>query len=203
MKRALFFTIFGYLSGSILYADVFGVLFGKKAFYAQSPDQNPGTANAFKYGGFWCGALTLLCDLFKGLLPVLFYLRAAPLHNNWGLLIVLAAPVLGHIFPIFRKFRGGKGIATTFGCLLGLIPYILPVAMFAAVFLFLSLGLRITPAFYRTIIAYWTSAGGMALLGAPPAILVGFLTITAAVCLRLHLSKEEKERFGVKVLWMR
>ena len=116
---------------------------------------------------------------------------------------MLAAPVIGHIFPVFHRFRGGKGIATTFGCLLGLIPYLHPVLSFAAVFLILSVGLRITPNFYRTLVAYPVTAAIMLLTGVDPVVWVSFLIVTAVVFLRLYQSKEEKEQIGVKLLWMR
>ena len=121
------FIILGYMSGSVLYADLFGSLFGKKELYQNSADKNPGTANAYIYGGFWCGTLTLIFDLLKGFLPVFLYLQLAPEPESWGLALVISAPVIGHIFPLFNKFHGGKGIAATFGCLLGLFPYLKPV----------------------------------------------------------------------------
>lgn len=202
MTHASLFAFLGYLSGSVLYANVFGSFFAEKDLYKNSQDGNPGAANAFQYGGFWCGILTLVCDMLKGFLPVFLYMRLAPDLSNNALALVLAAPVVGHIFPIFSKFRGGKGISTTFGCLLALFPYSLPFALFAAVFIFLSVGLRISPHYYRTIAAYLMTAIGLILLHAVPAVRTGFLVITAAVCLRMYLSREEKERFEVKLLWM-
>ncbi len=201
MKEAILFAILGYLSGSVLYANVFGTLFKNKELYQCSADKNPGSANAFKYGGIKCGTLTLLCDLAKGFLPVFCYLQLSPVVKDWTLPLVLAAPVVGHIFPVFYKFRGGKGIAATFGCLLGLLPYALPVLLFAAAFVFLSVVLRIRPHYYRTIAAYISTDFTMILAGVVPAIWCGFLIITAAVTFKMHLSKEEKERLEVKLLW--
>lgn len=181
---------------------MFGALLGKKDLYQESSDQNLGTTNAYKYGGFWCGTLTLLCDLAKGFLPVFAYTHFLSAQPTWGLSAVLAAPVIGHIFPVLHRFRGGKGIATTFGCLLGLVPYLHPVLAFAAVFVILSVGLRITPTFYRTLIAYPMTAAVMILTGAVPAVWVSFLIVTATVFLRLYQSKEEREPIGVKLIWM-
>lgn len=203
MLKTVIFIIFAYLSGSVLYANIFADLFGKRELYQNSPDQNPGAANAFQYGGFLCGTLTLLCDLLKGFLPVHLYLRFVPAPYNQGLFLVLAAPVIGHIFPLFSDFRGGKGIAVTFGCLLGLFPYLQPVYWFAAVFVFLSAGIRITPHFYRTIAAYLITAAALMISGAEGTVCAGFLIITGMVCLKMHLSKEEREKFEVKLLWMR
>lgn len=202
MTGTFLFSILGYLSGSVLYANVFGTIFQKKALYQNSPDHNPGTANAYIYGGFWCGTLTLLGDLLKGLLPVYLYLQLVPIQNKWGLSLVLAAPVIGHIFPLWNGFQGGKGIAATFGCLLGLFPYGQPFLLFAAVFIFLSVVLQISPHYYRTIAAYLLTALVMTAAGVSPAVWAGFLMITISVCFRLCLSKEKKDRFEVKLLWM-
>ena len=75
MLTSLCFTVFGYLSGSILFARVYAGLFGKDLI-TDSKDGNPGTSNAFIYGGMACGILTLLGDLIKGVLPVLLVLCA-------------------------------------------------------------------------------------------------------------------------------
>ena len=91
MLISLCFTAFGYLCGSILFARVYGALFGKDLI-SNSTDGNPGTSNAFIYGGMLCGTLTLLGDLIKGFLPVFLYLymkmcirdRARILCNKYG-----------------------------------------------------------------------------------------------------------------------
>ena len=74
MNLAVVYSLIGYLSGSILYADVFAKLF-KKDIYKDSRDKNPGTANAFQFGGFRCGLCTLICELLKGFLPVYCYVN--------------------------------------------------------------------------------------------------------------------------------
>lgn len=199
MKTVLYFGIMGYLSGSILYARIFGALFHRNEIITESRDHNPGTANAFQYGGIWCGLLTLCGDMMKGFLPVWLYLHFAK-ASPAGLSIVLAAPVIGHIFPVFYQFRGGKGIATTFGCLLGLFPFLQPVLIFACAFLVFSLILRITPNFYRTIAAYSLTLMLLLIKKAGSAVCGGFLIIAAAVFLRLHHSKEVRERMRAKLL---
>jgi len=100
-KDAIVFMLIGYLSGSILYAPLFGKLLKGWDILEESRDQNPGTANAFMYGGFLCGILTLCCDLAKGFFPVYLYLRIGNRPIGTELAVVLAAPVVGHIFPVF------------------------------------------------------------------------------------------------------
>mgnify|MGYP000165038127 FL=1 len=201
--RALLYSAAGYISGSILFARVFGAVF-KKDILNQSRDGNPGTANAFMYGGFFCGVLTLLFELLKGFIPVFLYLRKTPLlFNSLGLAFVLAAPVLGHAFPIFYRFSGGKGIAVSFGCLLGLLPAVTPLSVLAFTFMFFSLVLKIEHHYHRTFLTYALSAVLMFLIMPNKYICWGFAVITVIVCLRLLLSNEEKEKFKVSVLWKR
>ena len=204
MANTLFAIVLGYLSGSILFARLAVRLFGKPDILEKSPDGNPGTSNAFAYGGFWCGLFVLLGDLAKGFLPVWCWFHSgfdAP-GSLWAALI-LAAPVVGHGFPIFYRFRGGKGIAVTFGCLLGLMPRWIPAVTLALCFLFFSLILRIKPHFYRTVATYLFTAVSLALFRVEAWALLGFCLMGAVVLLRLHKSGEERERPEVKLLWMR
>ncbi len=204
MTRVLLFTLFGYLCGSILFADLFSKLF-RKDILTPSKDQNPGVANAFMYGGFRCGVCTLLGDVLKGFLPVFLLTLTTPAQAlDWRYALALAAPVLGHAFPVFFRFQGGKGIAATFGCLLGLFPYSpLPFALFAACFIFFSVVLKISPHFYRTIFAYLTAAILLPVLGAPSTMCGAFVIMAATVCARLHMSREERERMTVRLAWKR
>ena len=199
MMRDLFFILISYLSGSVLYARIFGRLLGKGDITQNSKDHNPGTANAFQNGGFLCGSLTLICDILKGFLPVYFYFSG---ETTWAAAFVLAAPIVGHDFPLFHKAEGGKGIAVTFGCLLGLVPNILPLILFALFFIFFSVILRITPHFYRTIITYLCTLLALCFSSGARIYAFGFLLITLTVCLRFALSREEKERLQIKLLWM-
>lgn len=201
MSRTLCYVIIGYLSGSILYARVFEKLFHKENMIEGSKDRNPGTANAFMRGGFWCGVLTLCCDMGKGCIPVFFYHQGE--MTQLGLALVLAAPAIGHIFPLFHNGRGGKGIATTFGSLLGLFPAMTPVLVLAVCFIFFSLILRITPHFYRTIGSYGASFIMLCLIREAFSVKLGFLLITIVVGIRFALSKEEKDKIRVSLLWKR
>lgn len=198
---ALWFAVFGYLSGSVLYARVFARLFGKSKALEDSQDRNPGTFNAFKYVSFWCGVWTLSFDLLKGFLPVFLYLRWNGQKPPHALALVIAAPVIGHIYPLFFKFRGGKGIAATFGCLLGLLPFWQPLAILALFFIFFSVVLQISPHFHRTLASYLGTCLGMLLLG-NSAVALGFSLITAAVFVHMLAGSKETEKVKVSFLWM-
>ncbi len=201
MERSLLCILVAYLSGSVLYANVFGELFGVRAQYARTRDANPGVANAYLCGGFFCGTLTLVCDVAKAAVPVYLFTHMGEPLPQWALPFLLAAPVAGHILPVFCGFRGGKGIAATFGALLGLFPYEEPLLLFAASFIFLSLVVRVSPHYYRTFAAYLLAAVLMLLRHVLGGVAVGFLLITLSVCTKMVTSHETKAKFEVNLLW--
>lgn len=183
MSKAILFSIIGYLSGSLLPARFFSKKFCGRDVTEDSPDKNPGTFNAFTYGGFWCGALTLICDLLKSFLPVFLYLRVA--EKGIGLIFVMVSPVLGHIFPIFHKFDGGKGIAASFGVLLGLAPDMRPVMILGAMYLLYSFVFKVTPHFYRLVLTYSTMVVLVGLIRPGAAVVIGCVVVSAAVIFKL------------------
>jgi glycerol-3-phosphate acyltransferase PlsY len=77
-------------------------------------DGNPGATNAWKAGGWRVGLPALLLDYLKGAVPVGLAHFAAGL-SGWSLVPVALAPVAGHAFSPFLRFRGGKALAVTFG----------------------------------------------------------------------------------------
>lgn len=201
--REIGYAAIGYLLGSILFARVADRFFHCGDVAQNSCDQNPGTVNAFHNGGFSCGVFTLSGDLLKGFLPIQMYFfgnGALPVPLTFAL--VLAAPVIGHIFPLYYHFRGGKGIATTFGCLLGLFPECVPVAILAGCFLFFSCVVRISPNYYKTALTYLCAEVVILLFLPQRAIAIGFSLITLAVGIRLKTSKEERLPCKAGFLWM-
>ena len=198
------FAILGYLLGGILFAPIFGKIF-KKDVVGSSDDKNPGAANAFKNGGPLCGVLTLACDVLKGLVPVAICLCNNKcddlLTNQIGTALVLLAPVLGHMFPVYRHFKGGKGIAVTFGVLLGYLPYIYPALILAIFFILFSVVIVVKPDFYKTLLVYFCVSVTFLIKSPFPGLRLGFILISIFVFLRFHLSKEKREKIEVKFLW--
>ena len=86
---------------------------------------NPGATNVLRIGGKKAAFITLLGDMFKGTIPVLIthfviYLELVNFDNPFFVLALVGiAAFLGHLFPLFFKFKGGKGVATALGVLLG------------------------------------------------------------------------------------
>ncbi len=82
--------------------------------------KNPGATNVLRLGGGFCAAQVLLVDVLKGTIPVYgsYFLQVEPV---WLGVIAIAA-CLGHIYPIFFGFKGGKGVATAFGAVAPISP---------------------------------------------------------------------------------
>ncbi len=79
---------------------------------------NPGATNVLRVGGKKAAMITLIGDMLKGLLPVLLA-QALGLSYGWLFLVGFAA-FLGHLYPLFYGFKGGKGVATAFGVYIGI-----------------------------------------------------------------------------------
>jgi len=86
--------------------------------------KNIGATNVARLLGKKMGALTLGCDMLKGLLPMFAVSLLLGADPNRELLIALcgAATVMGHMFPVYLRFKGGKGVATALGAFLYLAP---------------------------------------------------------------------------------
>lgn len=110
-------VIVAYLSGSISTA-----IIACKLMHLPDPRQqgsgNPGATNVLRFGGKKVAIITLLGDMLKGVAPVL----AAKWYglDALGLSLVAFAAFIGHLYPVFFGFKGGKGVATAFGCLVAL-----------------------------------------------------------------------------------
>jgi len=107
--------IISYILGSI----PFGVLFSKhKGVELQkSGSGNIGATNVLRTAGKGAAAFTLIGDLLKGSISI--FLAKNILYEPWVALSGVAV-ILGHIFPVFLKFKGGKGVATAFGVFLAI-----------------------------------------------------------------------------------
>ena len=99
--------ILSYILGSINFAYIMAKV--KGIDISSSGSGNPGTSNALRTLGKGYAVIVLLGDLLKGALPIMFF------YEDQYFLIYGVAAVLGHIFPVFYKFKGGKGVATYLG----------------------------------------------------------------------------------------
>jgi acyl phosphate:glycerol-3-phosphate acyltransferase len=167
--NALPFALLGYLLGSLPFAIIVS-----KAFGLDDPRShgsgNPGATNVLRTGNKLAAVLTLLGDAAKGWLAV--WLTGALGADIRGIAMAGVAAFLGHVFPVFLKFRGGKGVATAMGVLAGLSGALVVAA--ATTWLLTALLTR-----------YSSLAALLAALVAPFAagVLIGRIEITTAVTL--------------------
>ncbi len=114
-------SIVAYFLGSVSFAVIVSRLFGLPDPRTYGSN-NPGATNVLRSGNKLAAALTLLGDALKGWLAVALALRAAPVLGLGEAHIALAALLVfvGHLFPAFYQFKGGKGVATALGVLLAL-----------------------------------------------------------------------------------
>ncbi len=115
----IIWIVAAYLLGSIAFGILVSKLFGL-------PDPrtvgsgNPGATNVLRSGKKMAAALTLLGDAFKGWFPVWLALQSNMLM--WVVAAVGLAVFFGHLYPIYHKFKGGKGVATALGVMLAISP---------------------------------------------------------------------------------
>lgn len=190
----------GYLSGGVLYGYLIPKAFGKGDITAISDDGNPGTANVYKYCGVLAGTLTVFCELCKGTLPIYYACHTLNTQNFWFAL-VMAAPVLGHAFPIYpyantSGMRGGKSIAVSFGVLIGLVPETTPLLILIVFYLTFSLVIKIYTHFYRSIITFVCFGATCLLVVANKVIALGCCLNTVIVVLK-HLARFKEDKFSV------
>jgi glycerol-3-phosphate acyltransferase PlsY len=113
--------LLAYLMGSI----PFGVVVGKLFYHVDVREHgsgNVGTTNVFRVLGKKAGTVVLVCDMLKGYIPAFiaaYFLRET---DPWLVIVIAAAPVVGHMYSVFLKGRGGKGVATGAGVVIALIP---------------------------------------------------------------------------------
>ena len=127
LLAALAAYLIGSLSFAVLVSRVMGL-----ADPRSYGSQNPGATNVLRSGNKAAAALTLLLDGVKGWLPVWAVVRYGAVFGlgDGSLALVALAAFAGHVWPVFFRFKGGKGVATAAGVLLGIEP-VLGLATFA------------------------------------------------------------------------
>ena len=112
--------LLAYLAGSI----PFGLVVGKVFYHVDVREHgsgNVGTTNVFRVLGKKAGVVVLVGDMLKGFVPA--FVAAHVFHlDPWITIFIAAAPVVGHMYSMFLKGSGGKGVATGAGVVLALVP---------------------------------------------------------------------------------
>lgn len=144
--KILFCLIFGYIFGCFSTGYFIGKL--KKVDIRNYGSGNIGTTNALRTLGAKAGAITLLGDAFKAVIPMLLVRYIFFDHSDFAQLLSLytgLGVVLGHNYPVWLKFKGGKGIAATGGVMMAfdilIVPFALPMfILIVAITRYVSLG---------------------------------------------------------------
>jgi len=184
----LFWVGVGYLCGSVPVAWFIGRAHGVDIRRIGSG--NVGATNVGRYLGRRWGVICLLLDVLKGLGPVLAAGLAMGVCGRvdlgaveaWNWLAVAAAAVVGHVFPVWLRFRGGKGVATGLGVLLGFHPILtVPMAVSLATWLLVVFATRyvgLASVLAAGLLPLYVLIAGR-LGGAWGAQIVPFVTVTA------------------------
>jgi len=205
---SLSFIVGAYLLGSIPWGYLIGKIYGVDVRTVGS--QNIGATNVTRTVGRGAGKVCFALDFLKGALPVLAVQLVFNRHDTtlpeWVLIGTMLAAILGHIFPIFLKFHGGKGVSTAAGAILALAP--LPLLVAAAVWVvvffcsrYVSLA-SISASVVLPVVAWlfkWLNVGGEA---AKSMVTLSFLTLVAILAVIRHhanirrLLNGTESRFG-------
>ena len=173
--------------GAYLLASIpFGKIIARKVADIDITDRgsgNIGATNVSRELGIKWGLVTLLLDCLKGFLPVFLasrYLWHPGIMFSWGLSAIATVSLLGHQFPLFQKFKGGKGVATALGIYLAIspIPCLIALLLFVLVvyrWKYVSLG-SLVSAFSLPIM--------VTLFGKPIPIGIGALVIASLIFLK-------------------
>ncbi len=125
--ETILLLIIAYISGSIPWSVWLGKRFSGIDPRTES-DGNPGAANAFRTAGKSVGIAVLVLDFLKAFIPVLIARWLLDLPDT-SLLLITFAPMFGHAFSVFLRFRGGLGITSLFGVWAGLPLYEVPLVL--------------------------------------------------------------------------
>jgi glycerol-3-phosphate acyltransferase PlsY len=125
----IFFPVMGYLVGAIPFGLVISKMVGVDVRTQGS--RNIGATNVNRVLGKKLGFITLICDCLKGLLPMYFAAVLLPESETKEMVVALTGvmAVLGHMFPVYLRFRGGKGVATGMGVFLYLSPLAIAISL--------------------------------------------------------------------------
>ena len=123
------FLLFTYLVAAIPFGVVVTRLAGGTKDLATTGSGNIGATNVARVYSWRLAIIVLLLDAAKGFVPVWLSLRLWPDAPSWWTSTVVLCTVFAHIFPLYLRFRGGKGVATSAGALLAVSPQIVAPSM--------------------------------------------------------------------------
>ena len=174
-------ALVAYLIGSINFAIIFSKKFAGFDV-REKGSKNAGTTNVLRTVGKGAAALTLICDILKGVVAVLIAMLAANIWKDTDTVVLkyLAGlfAIIGHTFPVYYGFKGGKGVATSLGVLLIVNPQIGIICLSFALIIMIatrwvSLGSILAATLFPILTIFMTDNFG----GKVISILIGVLVI--------------------------
>lgn len=174
-------ALVAYLIGSINFAIIFSKKFAGFDV-REKGSKNAGTTNVLRTVGEGAAALTLICDILKGVVAVLIAMLAANIWKDTDTVVLkyLAGlfAIIGHTFPVYYGFKGGKGVATSLGVLLIVNPQIGIICLSFALIIMIatrwvSLGSILAATLFPILTIFMTDNFG----GKVISILIGVLVI--------------------------
>jgi len=192
---AILFIILSYCFGSINWAIIICKL-AKLPDPREQGSGNPGATNVLRYGGKKLAALVMLGDVLKGVLPV--FIAKLVLPHGLSLSLIACAAILGHIYPVFFRFQGGKGVATLLGAIIALawpvgLAVIATWLIIALIFRFSSLA-SLVSVILLPVYLYWWSDPHYVL----PLIVIALIIIYRHRANIKRLIKKEEPKIGKK-----
>ncbi|MDX1654631.1 MAG: glycerol-3-phosphate 1-O-acyltransferase PlsY [Candidatus Competibacteraceae bacterium] len=186
----LVLIVLGYLAGSLSTAIITCRLLGLPDPRSQGSG-NPGATNVLRFGGKKAAVITLFGDFLKGLVPVVLALGLGA--STTGVALTALAAFLGHLYPLFFAFQGGKGVATALGVMLGLSPLLALTALLT--WLVVAYGLKISSLAALTAAVLSPLYGW--LLGLPGAYMLALLAMMVLLLWR-HRDNIQRLRQGTE-----
>jgi glycerol-3-phosphate acyltransferase PlsY len=187
--------LLAYLLGSLPFAVIVSRVFGL-ADPRSYGSKNPGATNVLRSGNKLAAVMTLVLDALKGTLAVLLAMRYSGLiGGEAAVAVVMVSVFLGHLFPIFLRFRGGKGVATALGITFAVAWWLgaavaLVWLICAMLFRYSSLASLVAAVFVPPF--YWFVAGQSAITLALLLIAVGIVARHAGNIKKLLAGTESK-----------
>ncbi|MCL2342761.1 MAG: glycerol-3-phosphate acyltransferase [Firmicutes bacterium] len=193
----LLMTAAGFLSGSVMYAYFIPKWIRGVDVRQGHEDENPGGTNAVDTAGLPIGITCIILDLAKAFAPVFVAVSVLGIRGV-TLAPVIVAPVLGHAFSPFMRFKGGKAVASSFGALLGAIGISWAVFILVLAMLIFQFALVLKPNSAKVLAGYACASIAAFLIEPLPEIKIAMLLICFIVCYK-HVRRFDSGGIGLGV----
>ena len=189
VSQLVLFSIAAYILGSV----PFGKIIAKRVAdidITKQGSRNIGATNVARVLGVKWGIITLILDMLKGFVPLFLFSNVFPdgtPYREIGLVGTGLSALLGHQFPVFLRFRGGKGVATALGVYLAIAPF----SCFASLIIFILVVFLWDMVSLGSMISMSTVPVFLFIFEESQALVVGSIIVAALICLK---HKENIER---------